>query len=1103
MLGETLGTPRREPERPEIPGYEIGELLGRGAMGAVWRARQLAIDREVALKVLHRELAHHPRLVRRIQREARTTARLAHPHVVSAIDMGQMGDTFWYAMEFVDGPSLAERLRSEGRLGEREALRLFIPLCEALQHLFDNGVVHRDIKPGNILIDRKGGARLADLGLAFAEDDPSLTRPGGTLGTPHYISPEQAVDPGRADVRSDIWSFGATLFHVVCGRPPFSGDSAAEILSAVLYARIPDPRELEPSLSKGLSLVLRKCLAREPEKRYQTPRELLLDLERVRERRAPKIRRASLSPVERSSGSPRRTLFLSAAAILAMVALALGYRALLGSEETGLASTEPSPTYAPLEELALRARRDTRALSAARRELADLREGLPADLLERWVEIERELSAELRLRLGTLQRECAAEVERHLAARDYAAADAALRVAFPARLLERTGYAEEDLEGQGIAQLAWSRDLARRIDGAAAAAATELETTLTEWSAARRAEVDRLLERQEWDRALDALDEGEAGIPAVAEAAGVRLPGALLDPILASAQTEFLLQRGEVETAWKALDRELSGWIRTRETTLAEELERVRPRPRAALDLVESFDLELERRSLSRAELPSRLKATCLTTLERSRMALLESEELLLEEDARAELDEVERLSGPYYAARRYADVRSLWEESAARLFELGERTRSAWLEELEHRAARRSAETILLEDVLERAAEGLRERAAAPSDLRVGAVTYPAVAIVPGRDPLQDGFTIEGFPGNFRLQELPPEELEALAGLEPERASPEERLALAVFRFYDGRLAEARAALRSGELPQEGVLGEIGSDLLSRIFDAVERQRSVREAESSVALRHLESVLDPSFQERAPSSVLAKLDLLLGQYVGEPAVRARVDELRALRDRLRSVPLPSSGEVLRSRFGPSALSMPRVGRVELAFDFQGQVVGAWQRRDWTFDGAGWSLPAPVERWEDLVAEDGPQLLLEAPLDIARFDLELEFEAVTEEPHKLLFVSAAGFHVALCGNGLVESGLRARYLAGTGDPELFLARVRQGEGRVEDGLFALGKKHTLRLRAYRPTGHLRIEFDGRLLRELRGSPASEADRSIEIRSWERMRLVRATIEAGI
>jgi serine/threonine-protein kinase len=150
--------------------------------------------------------------------------------------MGEVGGVWWYAMELVDG-GLAPGPAEDGALSEREALRLFIPLVEALQHAFERGVVHRDIKPGNILVEKGGRARLVDLGLAVADDDPLLTKGGGTLGTPHYISPEQARDPRSADVQSDLWSFGATLYHAVCGRPPFEAS--------------PWPRSCPPCSTRG------------------------------------------------------------------------------------------------------------------------------------------------------------------------------------------------------------------------------------------------------------------------------------------------------------------------------------------------------------------------------------------------------------------------------------------------------------------------------------------------------------------------------------------------------------------------------------------------------------------------------------------------------------------------------------------------------------------------------------------------------------------------------------------------------------------------------------------------------------------------------------
>ena len=151
----------------KIPGYRIEGVLGRGATGIVYSAVQLAVDRPVAIKVLHADLVGTGRAIRRLQREARTAARLAHPGIISAIDMGERDGRWWYAMELVEGISLAERLAERGPLTEREALRLFCPLCDALQHLYEGGVVHRDIKPANILINERGRARLVDLGLAF------------------------------------------------------------------------------------------------------------------------------------------------------------------------------------------------------------------------------------------------------------------------------------------------------------------------------------------------------------------------------------------------------------------------------------------------------------------------------------------------------------------------------------------------------------------------------------------------------------------------------------------------------------------------------------------------------------------------------------------------------------------------------------------------------------------------------------------------------------------------------------------------------------------------------------------------------------------------
>ena len=264
------------------------------------------------------------RAVRRLKREARLAARLAHPSIISAIDMGVQDGRWWYAMELVEGVSLLRRIAERGSaVTERECLRLFSPLCDALQHAHEVGVVHRDIKPANVLVDGRGRARLVDLGLAMGQNDPGDHEHRSTLGTPHYVSPEQARDPSQADIRSDIWSVGATMYHAVCGRPPFSleeeeGGGVAEVLSRVLYQPVVDPREYAGELSKGFSLLLRKCLTRDPGERYQEPWELVADIETLRERR-----RLDLRGSQVDAFASRRPAWLGRAGWLAAAILAI------------------------------------------------------------------------------------------------------------------------------------------------------------------------------------------------------------------------------------------------------------------------------------------------------------------------------------------------------------------------------------------------------------------------------------------------------------------------------------------------------------------------------------------------------------------------------------------------------------------------------------------------------------------------------------------------------------------------------------------------------------------------------------------------------------
>ncbi|NOT29741.1 MAG: serine/threonine protein kinase, partial [Planctomycetes bacterium] len=712
MAGEPQRAPRRDETPPSIPGYELLGFIGRGSSGAVYRARQQAVDREVAIKILHPHLVRESRVVRRLQREARTTARLAHPHIVSAVDMGEIQGRWWFAMEFVDGPSLAQRLRAEGRLREREALRLFIPLCEALGHLWEHGVVHRDIKPGNILIDKTGGARLADLGLAVAEDDPSITGTGGTLGTPHYISPEQAVDPRRADVKSDIWSFGATLYHAVCGRPPFSGESAAEVLSGVLYAPIPDPGELTPTLSTRLALVLRKCLTRDPTRRYQNPHELLLDLELVRERRTPNVARRLLDPVLRRSDRARR------AALYAVGGLLLGLGALvallprfLRDERAAdpLAAPESGP-FEALEELASRRADGLARPAELLGELQEMEPRVPLRQRVRYEQLLREVDTDLRRVVRALRAEVDTEIEADIHAGDLAAGWRRLGDELEARFVRSTGYGLAGLASVGMSLGPWYERLELTLRAATDMAISELTALLLDWRNARLSEVESSLEQQDWERAFAALRlpdssalMGEAGFK-------LSLPESSPEGLLNDLSLQFRRRSERLLDDWQSLDHELRDFVATRRATLERQLREGRPRIQAERMLRDDFERELFDRRLSREKMPAGLSRAGLEELESSARALAVLEATFLDEDARADYAEAAELAGDALRCRDYARALALWEEVRERLGGAPPGTSSVRAE-LTRRAEVGAAEARALDGLLERVGERVRAR--------------------------------------------------------------------------------------------------------------------------------------------------------------------------------------------------------------------------------------------------------------------------------------------------------------------------------------------------------------------------------------------------------
>lgn len=268
-----------------IGNYEILEEIGRGAMGVVFKAKQLSMDRVVALKFLPKRMAQDEKRVQRFIREARAAGKLSHPNIVSVHDVGQAGGMHYISMEYVDGASAHTRVKKNGPMKEADAVELGLQIAGALKMAHDNGILHRDVKPDNFLLDSSGRARLADLGLARFEtgesDDAHLTQEGTALGTPHYMAPEQARGE-KVDHRSDLYSLGASLYVLASGKTPFEGPTAAVILVNVLQKDPVPLRRHAPHLSPGFCAVVEKLMAKSPDARFKDARAVVEALEQVR-----------------------------------------------------------------------------------------------------------------------------------------------------------------------------------------------------------------------------------------------------------------------------------------------------------------------------------------------------------------------------------------------------------------------------------------------------------------------------------------------------------------------------------------------------------------------------------------------------------------------------------------------------------------------------------------------------------------------------------------------------------------------------------------------------------------------------------------------------
>ncbi|MFP4057715.1 MAG: protein kinase domain-containing protein [Candidatus Brocadiia bacterium] len=272
LLGRTIG------------GYEVVQVLGRGSMGAVYKAEQLSMSRPVALKILHRDLTADEHAVRRFLREARAGGQFSHPNIIRIYDMNQAEGYYFISMEYLPGGDVGALLEREGPLPVDQVRDIATQTCSALAHAHAKGVIHRDIKPSNLLLGRDGLIKVADLGLAKSLDAAgltSITSTGTTIGTLVYVPPEQIADAHSADHRADIYSLGATCYHLLSGHHPFRARSVSDLARAIREEPAAPLDSLRGDVPPAFAQAIARAMAKRPDQRFQAADEMLGALEAV------------------------------------------------------------------------------------------------------------------------------------------------------------------------------------------------------------------------------------------------------------------------------------------------------------------------------------------------------------------------------------------------------------------------------------------------------------------------------------------------------------------------------------------------------------------------------------------------------------------------------------------------------------------------------------------------------------------------------------------------------------------------------------------------------------------------------------------------------
>ena len=271
--------------KKQIGGYKLTKKIGEGGMGEVYLAEQLSMHRTVAIKILHNKWAEDDEFRKRFLLEARAAGKLSHQHLIQVFDVNKYQGLYYFSMEFIDGVTF-DRMHtwlalSHGQVPVEKTIEICLQVCQALKYLATHDIVHRDIKPANIMLTKDGIVKLADFGFIQSVHDAVLLQEGTTIGTPDYISPEQARGERNLDVRSDIYSLGASLFHMLAGRTFYSG-SCSKVMRDHIETEPPALDKLRPDVPQELVRVIRKMTAKLPMDRQQTPDELIKELEMLK-----------------------------------------------------------------------------------------------------------------------------------------------------------------------------------------------------------------------------------------------------------------------------------------------------------------------------------------------------------------------------------------------------------------------------------------------------------------------------------------------------------------------------------------------------------------------------------------------------------------------------------------------------------------------------------------------------------------------------------------------------------------------------------------------------------------------------------------------------